>query len=187
MNRFLRRHVKLFQKLPCDGLLIGPGFLCGHGARLGHQLPRAEAVHRVFCAGIQSGRRREHDQHHGRENADIGQAHRVLFHTVQHPRYRNKMVCPVIIARTLSQKLQPGDAPGRKKQVCPHDHQQHRYKKQPQSRQRRFRNDGNRIAGRQADKPRRRHQRLCFRLPLAGLSLLQKLDRACGADLPQGV
>ena len=93
----------------------------GHG-----QLRRELLLQRPLGAEVQRQGAGDHHQHHGGEDADVGKAHGVSPHPVEHTGDTDKVPGLIVVAFVLPQRLQHHDADGREQGVGSNDHKDHR-------------------------------------------------------------
>ena len=113
------------------GLLLGLGDHILHlsaallrgGEEAGADVVGIARLNDVVQPGVQADGAGHRHQHHGGENADVGKAHGVLLHAVEHTGHADEVVGPVIVVFALFQQLQHGDAPGQKQAVGADDNQ----------------------------------------------------------------
>ena len=147
-------HARLVQGL----LDLDPDLLLGAIARIlpGLAIDDVVGVHGVQCipcADVQAHTGGDHHQHRGGQDADVGQAHGVLLHPVEHAGNSDEVLGLVVIVLPLLHGLQEGNGAGGEEAVGTDDHQDHRQEKEHQGFQGRLGGDGNVIPCTQGDHP----------------------------------
>lgn len=124
-------------------------------------------------------------QHHGRQDTDVGQPHRVLLHSIEHARHGDEV--PRLIVKTLFalQGLEQRDAPGGEETVGADDDQDHRHKEQQQRVQRGFNGQRDKIPAAQGQQPDDQQGPLNTGFLLTLLAAAQQIDGVGQVNLPQ--
>ena len=77
------------------------GVIAQNGDPVGGRLPDCD----ILGAQIQAEGSGDHDQHHGGENANVGQAHGVALHAVEHAGHGDEMLGLVVVPFVFLQNL----------------------------------------------------------------------------------
>ena len=176
------------QTLAADGLghpvgdagavAVKGGVVVDHAHIRGEQIAH-DAVH----SQIQGNSGGQDHQHHGGQDADVGQPHGVLLHAVNHPGNGDEVGGLVIISLALLKLLEHGDAARGKKQVGADDHQDDGDEEQGQGVQRPFHRHGQDVARSQGDEPGDGQQLPGPGFPFSGGVAVEELHRFGASDL----
>ena len=139
--------------------------------------------HRIVHPDVHAEAGGEHHQHHGGEDADVGQAHGVLLHPVEHSRYADKVLGLVVVVFLFLQGLEQGNAPGGKQAVGADDHQHHRHEKEHDGVQRGLSGEGNEIPCPNGEDPQKGQELFGLGFLLPHVAPFQQLHRPGQADV----
>ena len=127
--------------------LLGGGHAGLHVSPAGEvELPGVAVMKNVAVAHIQAGGAGDHDQNHGGQDANGGQASAVLLHPVEHTAHGDEVIGFVVIALHPTQQLQNHHAPGDEAGVGAQNHQNHSHKEPDQGVHRVLDGDGQPVA-----------------------------------------
>ena len=136
--------------------------------------------------GVQADGGGYRHQHHGGEDADVGQAHGVLLHPVQQPRHGGEVLGLVVVPGAVPQALQQGDGPGGEQAVGADHHQRHRQEEIGQGGKGVLYRQSGGIASPQSDGPQHHQQAAGPGLPLPGTGAVEQFHRT-GPEQPEQV
>ena len=151
-------------------------------AHLGADVGGVAFPHGGAGAEIERQRARDHDEHHGRENADVREADRVALHAVEHAGDADEVRGPVIVFLVLPQRLQNEDAHGGEEAVGAEDDEDDRDEIEVQRVEGGLGRDGDPVARAERQNAEDRERPAGPGLALAGLAAAQERHGVLHAD-----
>ena len=142
-------------------------------------------VHDVLGAQVQGEGAGDHDHHHGGEDADVGQAHGILLHAVEHAGDADEVAGLVVEPLVGPQGLENEDAHGGEEAVGADDDQEHRHEVKGDGLHAVGGTQGDVVAGPQGENSQEGHEPLGPGLPLPHLAAVEELNGFGDPDLVQ--
>ena len=178
---YLRRAVLLPQLcqepgaegVPIEGRRLIRLVADGHG-----QLCRELLLQRLLGVEVQRQSAGDHHQHHGGENADVGQSHGVAPHPVEHTGNADKVPGLIVVAFILPQRLQRHDADSREQGVGSNDHKDHRREVEREGHAGVIGKDGDGVAPAESQNAQDGHGPVALGLPFSGAGRAHQLHGA---------